>query len=328
MMRNTLDELTLRNLVCDEALTSLLMQEGLWDDVKSGVLALRRDVAQKFKGSIAQWFSSLRELIDNVDLRKDEIDEAMAIVKDAIQESGENFKFDETLKTAKELSVLTPEDYLDFVQQDLEGPVHDLASELQHNAKKEVRFHAGLCRILMAEGSPADPCYRLNEEVAALTIAGLLLGGYGALHLVFKGLAKMALHLNMQKTAKLFAKWAKVLHHVEEKTLDFVIPDKLAYVFYRLGSSVAVKTLPFVFTKKHKMLDFEHFKKNHKILMMTKHTMYKILLAWLLFNGLVGAINAGISVLGVAEGSASMIKGVEVATGVGELVATARGIKT
>lgn len=317
-----LTEQELRDIIEDESLSYAMMNEGIWDDVKDGALKLRKQVANKFGSSISKWVGPLRQLLAKHDDHKSEIEDGFKLIKEAMSQSGESFHMDDTLKLAKKLSQMSSDSAIGVIQSEMDGP-HQLAQQLQSN-KQESLYMAG-CYNILVESDTVEGIESLNEALGVTTVAGLILGGFGGAHLLFKGLAKIAKFLHMPKSAELFNHWSHVLHHTEEKVLDKVVPDKLAYFFYKLGRKAASKFVPFVTPKRKTPFKYEQFVKNDEIRLSVKKAMYKMLLAWLLFHGITGAIKAGMSILGIAEGTASAVKGIEVATGVSELIALSRG---
>jgi hypothetical protein len=287
----------------------VLMQEGLWDDVKVGAKRLRQAVNQKFGSVIKKWMAALKKLSD---VDGGEVKQGFSVLKQAMSESGESFAMDETLKSAKRLASLGKAGHAEIVQQELAGPVHDLAAKLEQRTQAEGRYLAGLYDLLVTE-APDDE--DLLREFGVTAAVGLTLGSFGGAHLLFQGLAKLAGFLKMKKTQEVFTHWAHALHSLEEKVLGKVVPDKLAYAFYRMGRGAAARFLPFIDLKNKEPLDFEGFRSDQKLMMNVKHAMYKLLLTYLLVNGIAGAVQAGASVLGVAEGAASTVKGVEIAGG-------------
>lgn len=312
-------ESRLREMVQHEMILHVLMQEGLWDDVKTGMQRLRAVVSNKFGNAIDKWKAALQKLGQ---VPKDAASEGFGVLKQAMSEAGESFVMDDTLKAAKQLASLGPQGHMKIVQQELAGPVHDLAARLEKKTQAEGRYLAGLYDLLINE--ELERKQQLNE-FGLTAAAGLTLGAFGGAHLIFQGLAKLAGYLKMTRTSELFNRWAHALHHTEEKVLDKVVPDKLAYVFYRMGRGAASKFLPFLDLKSKEPVDVEAFKADTKLKMNVKQAMYKLLLSYLLINGIAGAVHAGMSVLGVAEGAASTVKGIEIAGGV---KAAASAVKT
>lgn len=300
----------LREIVQHEMILHVLMQEGLWDDVKSGIQQLRIVISKKFGDVISQWAQELKKLQQ---LPKGAEAEGFNALRQAMSESGESFAMDDTLKAAKDLASLGKGGHMQIVQSELAGPVHDLAAKMTNKAQVEGRYLAGMYDILITENIMMSES--LNEDFGITAAAGLTLGAFGGAHLLFKGLAKLAGYLKMTKTQELFMKWSHVLHHTEEKVLDRVVPDRLAFIFYKMGRGVAAKFLPFLDLKTKPPIEFEAFKVDAKLKMSVKQAMYKLLLSYLLVNGLAGAVNAGMSVLGVAEGAATTVKGIEVVAG-------------
>jgi len=321
-----ISEQELRKIVDDETLSFAMMNEGIWDDVKDGAIKLRKLTTNKFGNAISKWVGPLKKLLAEHDSQKSNIDQGFGLIKDAMSKSGESFHMDKVLIAAKKLSQMSSDDAINIVQEELKTGPHELAQKLQAE-KKESVYMAG-CYSVLAEHNTLEGIEQLNESLGVTTVAGLILGGFGGLHLLFNGLSKLASFLHMKKSAEMFGHWSHILHHTEEAILDKVVPNKLAYFFYKIARTASSKIVPFVIPKRRTPFKYKEFVDNKEIRMQVKKAMYKLLLAWLLFHGITGAVKAGMSIMGIAEGTASAVKGVEIATGVSELIALSRGYST
>lgn len=306
MNKSIISEARIRNIVEHEIMIQSIVQENLWNDGSAAAEKLKKIIAKKFGNQIKKWYDELKKLTS---IKSDTEDHGFSVLKAAMQKSGESFVLDDRLKLAKQLNSLGSKGYESTVSSELQGVNKTLSNE-------SASYKAGLYDVLVTEQPAVKSQRNLNEDFGVTAALGLALGSFGGAHLIFKGLAALAGYLKMTKTQKLFSHWAHVLHDVESKTLNKVVPDKLAYVFYRMGRGAAAKFLPFVDLKNKKPIAFAEFKSDSKLKMNVKQAMYKLLLSYLLVHGIVGALKAGMSVLGVAEGAASTVKGVEIAAGI------------
>jgi hypothetical protein len=131
--------------------------------------------------------------------------------------------------------------------------------------------------------------------------------------MVFKGLTKLAKVLGATKTVQVFEKAYSIAHHFEQKTIDLVVPDKLSYAIYKLLWKRGIKL------SEHQLefLDFQLGKEH--AMARTQGLIYKALLIYFAWNGLQGVLHAGASLLGFVEGTATTVKGIELARGASEI---------
>lgn len=162
----------------------------------------------------------------------------------------------------------------------------------------------------------------LNEEatITLTSIIGLVMAVLGGVPLILKGLYKLSKKLGFEKTSIAIHHVWHVVHKVEEKTIDYVVPDKLSYVLYNKAWKKGFKT-----SKAH--LEFEQYKANQGgARKKVENLIYKIMLVYFLFAGFEVVLEAGASMIGVAKGAANMVKAIEIAGGVieaGEIIAPA-----
>ena len=261
--RLSITKQTLKEVIKDEALSHAMMNEGIWDDVRDGAIKLRKLTTNKFGEALSKWIVPLKKLLSEHDNQKTIIEEGFSLIKDAMSKSGESFHMNENLKLAKELSQLSVDDAINIVQSELQSGPYQLAKQLQQD-KKESVFMSG-CYSILIDSNTIRGAEEINESLGVTTVIGLILGGFGGIHLLFKGLAKLSTFLHMTKSAELFEKWAKVLHHTEEHVLEKIIPDRLAYFFYRLGRASAHKFIPFVSPKRKTPFKYSQFVKKTEL---------------------------------------------------------------
>lgn len=297
MKKQVITEARLREIIQEELTRQYLIEEGLWDDVKSGVKKLSAKVSAKFKSLADDWASTIKEKIDELSNPSKETMVVIDAVKAAKKETGESIPMDDALMAAKELGQLNA---ISTVESDLAGPVHDEAESLSE------------AYIVLNNKNYIQQRKQLNE-FGLVAAAGIGLALVGGLPLMFKGLKKLALSLNAQKTAELFEKAYVVTHALEQKTIDYVVPDLLSYQVYKLLNEKG-----FHVTGEETLLSYEDYKSDADKKGARKKTddlVYKAILIAFAINGLVGVLKAGASMLGFVEGAATAVKGVEVGQG-------------
>lgn len=298
-------EAKLRKIINEELVLHYQLQEGIWDDTKDGAKKLSAFVSKKFKNIAIQWAKKIVELLSGFEKGiPDDVKKVFNVIKDAMKETGEKFELSEDLLAAKEFGQLTSKSALALVQQDLEGPVHQKALKATTNEN----FTIEVCNIL------SEDQQRLNEVgiTAALGVGLAIMSG---LPMLFKGLHKLALYLGAEKSAELFEKAEHITHSFEKKTIDFIVPFKLTYAVYnglwKLGIKLSSEHL--------NELELKGDDEGKKAISKVNSLIYKTILIYFAFNGLVGVLKAGASLLGFVEGTATTIKGIELAHGAKEL---------
>lgn len=313
--RQTISEARVRRIIYEELVRQYLIEEGLWDDVKNGVKKLSAFVTKQFKSVAASWAKLISDRVGKLNLVPEEAKQVMQALKTAMQQTGETFQMDETLKAAKELGQLGVDGAMAAVQEDLEGPVKEKARAAQ--VKSEGRYLPEIYAVLSEQQYLAAAPEPLNEDFGVTAAVGMGLAVMGGLPMLFKGLHKLAGALGAQKVAVLFEKAEKVTHHFEQKTIDFVMPDKLAHAVY-----VALWKMGIKLTKGDEPLneiEIKAEKEGLEALKKCKGLVYKCLLIYFAISGISGVLKAGASLLGFVEGAATSVKGVELAKGAVEV---------
>lgn len=316
--RATITEAQLRKIILDE-LVQQSINEGLWDDAQSGAKKISAFVTKQFKGVAASWAKAIAQSIHSFDEIPENAKKIMQVLKASMKETGESFKMDKGLLAAKQLGELGSSGALAAVQSDLEGPVHDKAKQASTTA--EGKYVSSLYEVLV-ENAPVAKKKRLNEDFGVTSAVGISLAVMGGLPLLFKGLHKLALKLGAPKSAELFEKAEHVTHHFEQKVVDFAMPFKLAYSVYlglwKLGIKLTSGDEPL------NELEIKAEDEGKKAIAQCKGLVYKTLLIYFAFQGLAGALKAGASMLGFVEGTATTIKGIELARGAEEIIKLVR----
>lgn len=318
--RPAITEVQLRKIIFDELVDAYLVQEGLWDDVKSGVKKLSAYVTKQFKSVAAKWAAAITQAIGKLGEIPDEAKQVLQVLKQAMSETGESFQMDQGLIAAKELGKLGKDGALAIVQQDLEGPVHEKAKAAE--VKGEGKYLPGIYAVLQEQKFSTPVGTPLNEVLGVTAILGVGLALMGGLPLLFKGLHKLAEVLGATGAAELFKKAEHVTHHFEQKVVDFAMPFRLAFAVYNGLWKLGIKL-----TKGDEPLNEIEIKAEDdgvKAIAQCKGLVYKVLLIYFAINGIAGVLHAGASLLGFVEGGATTVKGIELARGAQEVAKLVR----
>lgn len=288
------------------------LQEGIWDDVRTGVAKLAMYVTKQFGAVAAKWAVTIRDDLSKMGTIPDDVRAVFDATKQGMQATGESMTMTPGLKAAKELGQLDKDKVLAIVEKDLEGPVKEKAQ-----AANEGLHVRALYKVLAETRLEPEPS-RLDESLTVGTVMGVGLAIMGGLPMLFKGLHKLANVLHAERCAEMFEKAYHVVHHFEEKTIDLVVPDKLSYFVYGVLWKRGLKL-----SKHHlEFLDFQLGKEH--AMQKTQGLIYKAILIYFAWNGLQGMLHAGASLLGFVEGTATTVKGIELARGATEIATIVR----
>ena len=225
-----------------------------------------------------------------------------------MKESGESITLDDNLKIAKQLGKTNA---LAEVESDLLGPIHDKAETMAE------------AYVVLNNNTYIKQEKQQINEFGVTAVAGVSLAIVGGLPMLFKGLKKLAKILNAEKAAELFDKAEHITHAIEEKVIDYIVPDKLSYQIYK-----ALNARGFHVSKSTELMSYDDYVKNADGSDARKKTdglVYKAMLIYFAFNGLIGVLKAGASLLGFVEGGATAVKGIELAKGASDVAKIVRG---
>jgi len=155
------------------------------------------------------------------------------------------------------------------------------------------------------------------NEFGVTAAAGITLGAIGGVPMLLKGLYKLASFLKMPKTSQAFQHAYHVAHHFEEKVIDYAVPDKLSYLWYKAQQKVVTKDgSPAMSIEEYSTSDIRK---------KVEMRIYKIALIYFMIHGLHGAMEAGLSLMGATEAAATTVKAVEIGTEVIEVASAIAG---
>lgn len=301
----TLTEKQIRSIIQEE----LTLNEGVWDDAKQGLVKLQKLAKQKLGSTITPAGKKISSTIEQLTLPED-VRNVIKVLNSAMNETGLSLKDDENIKIAKKFGTFTKEKALALANEDLNGPVLNLAKSLQETSRaSNLMFEVSIVK------------QQLNEFAVGSAV-GIGLAVLGGLPMLFAGLAKVAKLLRAKKLAHLFEHAYHVTHLFELKTINAVIPNKLSYAVYKMLHKRGLKFA----NEKTDLLTYDEYVNDvdesdalHKV----NGLVYKSVLIYFAFNGISGVLHAGASLLGVVEGAATTVKGIELARGAMEIAALA-----
>ena len=325
-----ISEAKLRKIIREELTRQYIVQEGLADDAKQGIVKLTKAVKDKIKGKAKELAAKISEAMATFNSMPDELKTLINAIKKGMKESGESLKLDDTLKDAKKFGST---DFKAAAESDFQN-LKDNAANLS-NAKTESLLK--LNSVLLVEDFSSEKLI-LNESLVGLV--GIGLATIGFLPMLFAALKKVATWLKCPKIAESMEKAEHFFHKFEEKVIDYVVPDKFSYKVY-----LAFQGTPFSSGLKlsagDDIISFEDYtsdkaKAYEKSGKESKHSrsvrskvdglIYKGLLIFFLWEGIQGVLHSGASMLGIVEGSASAVKGVELAKAAEEIAIAVRGV--
>ena len=322
-----ISEVKLRKIIRQELTRQYIVQEGLTDAAKQGIIKLTKAVKEKIKGKAKELSAKISEAMLSLKEMPEELRVLMAAIKKGMKESGESLNLDDTLRDAKKFGST---DFKKVAEEDFEN-LKSISANLS-NAKTESLLK--LNSLLLTEAHTAEKLI-INESLIGL--AGIGLATIGFLPMLFAALKRIASWLKCPNIAASMEKAEHFFHKFEEKVIDFIVPDKFSYKVY-----LSLQSTPFSSGLKlssgDDIISFEDYasdtaKAYEKSGKESKHSqsvrskvdglIYKGLLIFFLWEGIQGVLHSGASMLGIVEGSASVVKGVELAKAAEEIAAAA-----
>jgi hypothetical protein len=292
-----------------------LLDENLGDWLKRGVQAVSSawEAAKgKLTGAAKNVKTVLQQKLAQVKQAYPQALQQYKELKAIEAQSGEKLPADKTIQIAQQL----PESGKAAIaevqgeQQAVQGAASQINQQAQSQAQEAyVVYATELLEETSRQYETSNKQYLsesgLLKEIDPFGVVGLGLGAIGGLPMLVKGLYKFAKFLKLTQTAALLEKVHHVLHQVEEKAIDYIVPDKLSYMWYKkkYGITRAVGQAP--------ALPYEEYKKS-AVRKKVEKQIYVILLIPFLLSGITAVSHAGASLIGAAEGTATTVKAVEI----------------
>lgn len=313
----------------EEEVESALLEEGIADWIKKGVQAAT-GAWEKIKGRLAGAVNNMKAVLQQkfqqASQAYPQVVQQYQALKALEGQAGEKFPVDNVMKQAQELPAAAKAAIAET--QGEKQAVASAAGEVQAAEPTQAQeAYADFTASLLEESvkrykvaqrkslKEAKEEERELNELGVTGVVGLGLGVVGGVPLLIKGLYKLAGFFKLTKTADFLKKAYNVAHHIEEKVVDYIIPDRLSYIVYKQWYSAVVKQ------DRQAIMSFEDYR-NSKVRKQVERKVYIVLLLPFLVHGIHGMAHAGLNMLGAAEGAASTVKAVEIGQEVIE-VATA-----
>jgi hypothetical protein len=214
--KNKIVESRLRSIIVEELIRKNLIEEGLWDEVSGGVKKLAAYVTRQFKSVAPKWAATISEKVAKLSKLPAEVTQIIGVLKNAMAETGEQFKLDAALQSAKKLGQLSPQAAISAAEADLEGPVRSRAEKA--TMKAEGKYIPSIYAIVSdtAYTSARHDSVLLRESLTLATGLGVVMAIMGGLPMLFKGLHKLATVLGAEKTAEMMKHAEHVTHAFEQ----------------------------------------------------------------------------------------------------------------
>lgn len=295
------------------------LNEGFLDFVKQAATKAKQISQQAWGKTVNALKSSAQAAIQKIQTKVAELEkaspqlQAFAQIKaEAEQESGEKFPVDDTMKIAMNLKRVAAQ-----AQQEVQTTSQQVAGQLKSQSQQPTQVSEALANEMthlinemVADYDSAKAIQPLNEVLGVSTGIGLVLGVMGGIPLLLKGLYKLAKFLKLEKLATALHHAYHVAHKLELKSIDILVPDRLSYVLYKKAWQKGFKT-------SKTFLQYEDYSANKQhAKQKVEGLVYKMLLIYFAIDGLKGVLHAGSAALQMAEGTATTVKAIEIATGI------------
>lgn len=322
----------------DKIVDESIQNEGIMDFLRSaaaGASKVASGAWEKAKATMAQSTAKLQQLINTklqqVEQLKTGLGPVVSMIQAAEKQTGEKLPPNPGIQSAQAMDGMAKAALAEVQQAQAEAKqaasaqpaatpavpaaqqqqaVQEMARVLQETARY-AEMHNKKTLILKEQDET------LKEDLGLTAIVGLALGAMGGLPMLFKGLTWLANKLKLPKVAAAMHHAYETVHGWEAWGIDFLVPDRLSFFIYQnfWKRGLKASTAP---------LDFASYSKGAEGSKKKVETyIYKIILVYFFLNGLAGALHAGASLLGVAEASATVVKGVELAGAAAEIAASA-----
>jgi len=298
------------------------INEGLIDLIKKAAASLKQGASQgweKVQGALRSSVANLTGIIakksPELAKLKPQLQFIMDIKNEAEAETGEKFPIDNTMQIAQNLSLKAREATQEVNA--LKGQGASATNQSQPVAPNQrgvqEAFAIELTTIInetVADYSSDRAIQPLNEVLGVTTVIGLVLGIMGGIPLLLKGLYKFTKYVGLEKLSGAIEHAYHVAHKIEAKGIDVMIPDRLSYAIYKKAWAKGFKT-------SKTFLEFPDYSANKQhAKQKVEGLIYKLLLVYFAAEGISGILHASSTALTAAEGAASTVKAIEIATGV------------
>jgi hypothetical protein len=333
------DQILREKLQCeiDKIVDESLRNEGIMDFLKTaaaGASKVASGVWNKAKATMAQSNAKLSQLINTklqqIEQLKAGLGPVVGMIQAAEQQAGEKLPPNPAVQSAQAMDGMAKAALGEVQQAQAQAKqaagaqpavtpatpaaLQEMATVLQEVAKRADIHNK---KVLKEQRE-----LTLSEDLGVSAVIGLTLGLMGGLPMLFKGLTWLAGKLKLPKVQAAMKHAYEVVHHAEAKVIDYIIPDRLSFIIYQGFWKRGLKA-------SKAPLDFASYQKGAEGARKTVETyVYKAFLVYFFLNGLAGVLHAGASLLGAAEATATIVKGVELAGAAAEIAGSVAGIGT
>lgn len=308
------------------------LNEGLTDLLKKAAAALKQGASQgweKIQGalrsSVANMTGIIQRKVAELSKLKPQLQFVIDIKNEAEAETGEKFPMDNTMQVAQNLSQKANEAMQEVtgMKSQVQAAVNQ-GQQVQANQRGvQEAFAVELASIIneaAADYQSEKAIQPLNEALGVTTVIGLVLGAMGGIPLLLKGLYKFTKFVGLEKVSHSIEHAYHVAHKIEAKGIDILIPDRLSYAIYKKAWAKGFKTSKVFLEFQDYSANKQHAKQKVEAL------MYKLILVYFAVEGISGVLHATSTALATAEGAASTVKAVEIATGIVDAAAIVKKV--
>lgn len=313
-------EALIESLVHEEV-NAAVIEEGLVDAIKSAWQATKGAANQAWgavQNQLSQSSNALKSTVQKslqtLNGIYPQVKQQYDFIQKAQQQAGESIQYDDTLRNLQKVATNTKA-VASIVDKEAEQTIKVVQQVANQGTPEQQQENIERLNAVFTESlQQIHGGEKQLNEVGITAAVGLGLGSFGGIKLLMHGLHKLFSKFNMpkaQKLASFFHSAHDKLHHIEIATLDKVIPNRVAYIFYQTFSKK--------FSKKGEPLSFEEFSANESVRTRVKKYIYAVMLLTLFIIGVTHLLHASFNFINAAEGAANTVKAIEV----GEIVVDA-----
>lgn len=307
------------------------LNEGILDFVKQAASKAKQITQQAWnkvsgglRNAVAVALQKIQNKIAELEKASPQFQAIAQLKAEAEQASGEKFPVDDTMKVAMNLKNVAAQ-----ANQELEAVKKQISAQIQQTPAQQpapgvqeafAMETTHLINEMISEYNSERAIQPLNEVLGVSTGIGLALGAMGGIPLLLKGLYKLSSFLGFKKLSVGLEHAYHVAHKIELKGIDILVPDRLSYQLYKGAWKKGFKTSKVFLQYEDYSANKQHAKQK------VEGLVYKMLLIYFALDGLKGIMHAGSAALQMAEGTATTVKAIEIATGVVDAAAIIRRV--
>ena len=162
---------------------------------------------------------------------------------------------------------------------------------------------------------------QLDESMGFTAVVGLILGVMGGIPLLLGALARATKWLGLDRAHTALSRAAHVAHEIESSAIDWAIPAELSHTVYTMlySRGFRMHAVPGLSRVRHLEgdgpLTVDTWMSDREVQATFESGMYRIILVYFAFSGLMVLLHAPLSALFAAEATATGVKAVEIGQG-------------